>query len=97
MFSMQAIDPLAKRSSGILINLSIIFAHLAPMCQVQLCVIFQFLRRSWTYHQVRGPFTTHQLFYLTSVCLEYFKMLIKNMTTQTNILPCKMCHLCPLN
>ena len=56
MFSMQAIDPLAKRSSGILINLSIIFAHLAPMCQVQLCVIF---RRSWTYHQVRGPFTTH--------------------------------------
>ena len=59
MFSMQAIDPLAKRSSGILINLSIIFAHLAPMCQVQLCVIF---RRSWTYHQVRGPFTTHHLF-----------------------------------
>ena len=60
MFSMQAIDPLAKRSSGILINLSIIFAHLAPMCQVQLYVIF---RRSWTYHQVRGPFTTHHLFY----------------------------------
>ena len=40
MFSMQAIDPLAKRSSGILINLSIIFAHLAPMCQVQLWCYF---------------------------------------------------------
>ena len=40
MLSMQAIDPLAKRSSGILINLSIIFAVLAPMCQVQLCCYF---------------------------------------------------------
>ena len=40
MLSMQAIDPLAKRSSGILINLSIIFAHLAPMCQVQLWCYF---------------------------------------------------------
>ena len=40
MLSMQAIDPLAKRSSGILINLSIIFAVLAPMCQVQLWCYF---------------------------------------------------------
>ena len=64
MFSMQAIDPLAKRSSGILINLSIIFAHLAPMCQVQL----------WCYFPISStvmdlPSSTWPIYYSSPVLL----------------------------
>ena len=85
MFSMQAIDPLAKRSSGILINLSIIFAHLAPMCQVQL----------WCYFPISTsvmdlPSSTWPIYYsspvLLNICvLGIIENAFRNMITQKYI------------
>ena len=82
MLSMQAIDPLAKRSSGILINLSIIFAVLAPMCQVQLWCYFPSV--------MDLPSSTWPIYYslpvLLNICvLEILENAFHNMTTTKNI------------
>ena len=79
MLSMQAIDPLVKRSSGILINLSIIFAVLAPMCQVQLCCYFPS-------SVMDLPSSTWPIYYslpvLLNICvLEILENAFYNMTT----------------